>query len=182
MRHAVAVAFVLGLASVPALAADEYPSLKAGQWEMTTTTSRAAASAAAPIKSTLCTDASVQKEMASMGAGMRREMCSKSDIRHEGNRYVTDSNCAMGDTKITSHSVMTMQGDTAYKTEVHASYDPPFMGMKESATTVEGKFVGPCRDGLQPGDFVTATGQKINMKNIADRKPGSAPPAPATNK
>lgn len=181
MRHAVAVA-ILGFASLPALAADEYPALKPGQWEMTTTSSRAAATASAPIKSTLCTDASVQKEMASMGAGMRREMCTKSDIRHEGNRYVTDSNCAMGDTKIISHSVMTMQGDTAYKTEVHASYDPPFMGMKESATTVEGKFVGPCRDGLVPGDYVTATGQKINMKSIADRKPGSAPAAPATKK
>jgi hypothetical protein len=175
MRHAIAAVAAV-LAALPALAADDYPSLKPGQWEMTTTTAKGAA---APVKATLCTDASVQKEMASMGAGMRREMCSKSDIRHDGNRYVTDSTCKLGETRINSHSVMAMQGDSAYRTEVSATYDPPFMGMKESTTTVEGRFVGPCRDGLQPGDYVTATGQKINMKGIADRKPGdTTPPSP----
>ena len=51
--------------------------------------------------------------------------------------------CKIGESKITSHSVMTMQGDTGYKTEVSATYDPPFMGMKDSTTTVEGKYVGP---------------------------------------
>jgi hypothetical protein len=177
MRHAAAA---IALAAIPAFAADEYPSLKAGQWEMTTTTSRAAATG--PVKALICTDASVQKEMATVGAGMRREMCSKADVRHEGNRYITDSTCKFGEATITSHAVMTMQSDVAYRTDVSARYDPPFMGMKESTTTVEGRFLGPCRDGMKPGDYVTATGQKVNIKSIADAKAGGAPDTPATKK
>ena len=49
------------------------------------------------------------------------------------------------------------------------------MGMKDSMTTVEGKYTGPCRDGLTPGDVVTGNGQKFNMKAIANRAPANPP-------
>ena len=62
--------------------------------------------------------------------------------------------------------------------------------MKESTTTVEARYVGACRDGLVPGDLVTATGQKINVKQLQEMRasrtaapaaPAKAtPPAPAT--
>lgn len=169
-----ALALILLAAAATAAAADEYPTLKAGQWEMLTSSSKSANNT--PVRTTLCTDASVQKEMMEMGAGIRKDICSKADIRRDGNRYITDSVCKLGESKITSHSVMTMQGDNGYRTEVSATYDPPFMGMKDSATTVEGKYVGACKDGLQPGDFVTATGQKFNIKGIAEQKSAMPPP------
>ena len=96
----------------------------------------------------MCTDDTVQKQMMNIGEGMRRDMCSKADIRREGGKFIGDSVCKIGDGTMTSHSVMTVQGDTAYKTVVSATYDPPFMGMKESTTTIEGRNTGPCRDGL----------------------------------
>jgi Protein of unknown function (DUF3617) len=170
-----AVAIVLF--SAAASAADTYPTLKPGQWEMLTSTARATA-ASTPIRSTLCIDASVQKEMMEMGAGMRKDMCSKTDIKREGNRYITDAVCKLGESKIVSHSVMTMQGDNGYKTDVTSTYEPPFMGMKESTTTVEGKYVGACKDGLQPGDYVGPTGQKVNISGMASQK--SATPGAAT--
>jgi len=177
---AFAAAAAIALAAAPA-AAQDYPSLKAGQWELTTTTSQ---SPDKPMKSTYCLDASVQKEMAGFGEGMRKEMCSRSTMKREGNRYVGESECRLGTTTMKSRSVMTLTGDTAYRTEVKATYDPPFMGMKESTTTVEGRHTGTCRDGLVPGDLVTATGQKINVKQLQEmreRRPANPPaPAPAT--
>ena len=164
-----ATAFLPALAIATPAIAQDYPKLKAGQWETTTTNSR---NPNAPQnKITMCTDETVQKQMMSMGEGMRREMCSKADLRREGAKFIGDSVCRIGDSTMTSRSVMTMQGDTAYKTVVNATYDPPFMGMKESTTTVEGRNTGPCRDGLTPGDVVTANGQKFNMKAIANRAP-----------
>jgi hypothetical protein len=71
---------------------------------------------------------------------------------------------------------MTVQGDTAYKTVVSATYDPPMMGMKDANTTIEGKHTGACRDGLVPGDIVTADGRKFNIKSYANLP--SAPPPP----
>jgi hypothetical protein len=161
-----------------AAAAQDYPSLKPGQWELTTTTSQ---SPDKPMKSTYCLDASVQKEMAGFGEGMRKEMCSKSTMKREGNRYVGEAECTLGNTTMKSRSVMTLTGDAGYRTEVKATYDPPFMGMKESTTTVEGRHVGACRDGLVPGDLVTATGQKINVKQLQEMRERrtATPPAPA---
>ena len=171
-----AVAFPLALAAAAAASADDNPKLKAGQWETTTTSSK---NPGAPVhKITMCTDEAVQKQMLSMGEGMRREMCTKSDLRREGANYIGDSVCKVGDGTMISHSVMTLNGDTGYKTVVNATYDPPFMGMKESTTTVEGRNVGPCRDGMQPGDVVTATGQKFNLTTMQNRAPAVPPAVP----
>ena len=117
-----------------------------------------------------------------MGEGMRRDMCSKADIRRDGGKFIGDSVCKIGPGTMTSHSVMTVQGDTAYKTVVSATYDPPFMGMTESTTTIEGRNVGPCRDGLEPGDVVTATGQKFNLKSMREPQPAPAGHPPSNVK
>ena len=173
---AVLLAIPLTCAVATSALAEDYPKLKAGQWETTTSSSKNPGAPANKI--TMCTDDKVQKQMMSMGEGMRREMCSKSDLRRDGGKYIGDSVCTIGDATMKSHSVMTIQGDTAYKTVVDTSYDPPFMGMKESTTTIEGRNVGPCRDGLQPGDVVTANGQKFNMTTMQNRAP-AVPPAKA---
>ncbi len=158
----------------PALAQD-YPQLKPGQWEMTTSSSKSAD--ARPNKMTMCTDAVVQKQMMDMGKGLSRDLCSKLDVRREGDKYIGDSVCKVGESTMTSHSVMTVQGDTAYKTVVTATYDPPLMGMKDANTTIEGRNTGPCRDGLTPGDVVSAEGRKFNMKSYANPQ-RAAPPQP----
>lgn len=157
----------------PAIAQD-FPKMKAGQWETVTTTSKTPN--APSHKTTMCTDETVQKQMMDMSKGMQREMCSKSDIRRDGNSYISDSVCQIGQSTMTSHSVMALQGDTGYKTVINTTYDPPLMGMKDSNTTVEAKFVGPCRDGLQPGDVVMPDGKKFNMKTLPVQAP-AAPPA-----
>ena len=48
--------------------------------------------------------------------------------------------------------------------------------MKEAQTVIEARYVGACRDGLVPGDFITPGGQKVNLKGIG----AARPPAPST--
>lgn len=180
MRVLLAAACVATCAATASAAVLEFPKLKSGQWELTMSTAKAGAPQP-PTKSTMCTDDAIQKEMTSMGAGMSREMCTKNDMRREGNRFLGQSECKMGDSKIVARTVMTLTGDTAYRTEINATYDPPFMGMKEAQTVLEGKYVGPCRDGLVPGDFITPGGQKMNIKGIGSGKvpaPSSQPARP----
>ena len=178
------IALCLAAVFTGAAFAQDYPKLKAGQWELVTTTGRGAGDKT-PKKSTMCTDDAIQKEMIAMGAGMSKEMCTRNEMRREGARIIGNAECRLGDSKIVSRSVMTLTGDTAYRTEISATYEPPFMGMKESQTTLEGKYVGPCRNGLVPGDFVAPNGQKFNVKSIAAMKgampsmqPKSPPKAP----
>ena len=177
MRSPVLVVAVT-LAMAPFAFAQDFPTMKAGQWEMHSTTTKAGGGMNESVKTTMCTDAAMQKELIAMGAGMSKEMCTKNDFKREGSRVITQSECKIGDSRIVSRAVMTLAGDTGYKTEINATYDPPFMGMKDSKSTLEGKYVGPCRDGLVPGDFIMPGGQKMNMKGILDRK-GATPPMPA---
>jgi hypothetical protein len=158
--------------------AQDYPKLKSGHWELTITTSKA--NNAPPQKSTMCVDDAIQREMMSMGAGMSREMCTKNEFKRDGARFVGNAECKMGESRIISRSVMTLTGDTAYRTEINATYDPPFMGMKDSQTTLDGKYLGACPAGMAAGDVVGPGGQKINIRGLAAAKGAGAPqPAPS---
>ncbi len=165
-----AIVAMLAVAALTANAADDYPKLRAGQWEMST----AAGKGHAPRTTVMCTNDAVQKELISMGMGMQKEMCSKNEMKREGSRVTSTSQCKIGDSTIVTKAVMTFSGDTSYKTEIDSSYAPPFMGMKESKTTMDGKFVGPCRDGLVPGDMLLPGGQKINIKNLGNARAAAA--------
>ncbi len=152
----------------------EFPTLKSGQWEMTTTSGAAAST---PRKSTICLDASTQKAMLDMSAGMQKEMCTRMDMRRDGSKFITDAECKLGNSVVKSHGVMTMIGDSAYHTESSATFDPPFNDtLRETKTVIDGKYTGACRDGLQPGDMVTAAGQKINLRQMRGQAQQGQPP------
>jgi hypothetical protein len=166
---------IASIATASAALAQDYPRLKSGHWELTIASRQAAN--APPQKSTMCIDDALQKEMMSMGAGMSREMCTKNEFKRDGARFVGNSECKMGDSKIVSRSVMTLTGDTAYRTEITATYEPPFMGMKDSQTVLDGKYLGACPAGMAAGDFIGPGGQKFNVRNVAAGKAAGAPQA-----
>ena len=166
---------IAGIALACSALAQDYPKLKSGHWDLTITTKQAAN--APPQKSAMCIDDALQRDMVTMGAGMSREMCTKNEFKRDGARFIGNAECKIGESKIISRSVMTLTGDTAYRTEINATYDPPFMGMKDSQTVLDGKYAGPCRDGMVPGDFIGAGGQKFNVKGIAAGNKGAAAPS-----
>ena len=166
MRIPVLVATVALLAPLCA-AAQEYPKLRPGLWEMTNTINRRPGET---MKSTICLDASVQQDMIRMSAGMMAGMCSKSEMKASGNKYAGEAVCNIGGSTMKSKSVMTMTGASGFRTEAHATFDPPFAGLAESDTVVEGRHVGACKPGQQPGDMTMPTGQTINIRNILNGK------------
>ena len=147
-----------------AQAAQEYPKLKPGLWEMTTANSRNKDRPAQ--KSTICLDASLQQDMIRMSTGMMQGMCSKLDMKYVGNTFSGEATCNFGGSTMKSKSVMTMIGDSAYRTEAHASFDPPMGGMAQSDTVIEGRQVGACKPGQQPGDMTMPNGQTMNIRNM----------------
>ena len=152
-------------ASASAATVDDYPRLKPGLWEVSSRTS-AQAKGDPPAKSTMCLDDATAREMYRFSQGMMEGMCSKFEVKHAGNRYTSEAQCKLGESRMTARSTMTLSGDTAYRIEGASTYDPPFMGMKEATTTVEAKHAGPCRPGQKPGDITTAAGQTINIRNL----------------
>ena len=151
------------LSPLGAQGAQEYPKLKPGLWEISSMASR---TPDAKMKSTLCLDASIQQEMIRMSTGMMAGMCSKSEFKSVGKAFVAEAVCNLGGSTMKSKSVMTMNGDTSYRTEASATFDPPLGGQSQSTTVIEGRHVGACKPGQQPGDLTTPTGQTINIRQM----------------
>jgi hypothetical protein len=161
-------ALALALVAATALAAgQEFPRLKAGLWEVTTANARAEGQKSR--MTTMCLDDSVQQDMYRMATGMMAGMCSRHDVNVSGSRVTTSAVCDLGGTKMQSQSVMTLTGNTAYRTEAHATFDPPMMGTAESTTVIQGRHVGACNPGQQPGDMTLPGGKTINIRQLMGR-------------
>jgi hypothetical protein len=168
-------ALVLALAAAAfavGAAAQDYPKLKPGLWEVSSRTSQQAKEEP-PLRSSMCLDDATAKEMYNASQGMMAGMCSRFEVKREGSVYRSEATCTIGQSKMVAKSTMTLSGDASYRIEGTSTYDPPFMGMKEATTVVDAKHAGPCKPGQKPGDITTATGQTINIRNL---QPPPAPP------
>jgi len=154
----------------------DFPTMKAGLWESTMSREGAQQKMSG---TKMCMDAAVQKEMMEMGMGTMKSMCSKNDIRRDGNKVYGVAECKFGESTMKSSSVTTFTGDTAYHTEVKSSYDPPMQGMASGNTIIDAKWTGACPAGMQAGDVVMPNGTKINMRTMTGGAVGAAPAAPA---
>jgi len=166
MRHALAVlltALVVPVLALPSRAvAQDYPKLKPGLWELAHTSDNAPQH---PTTATVCLDDSVQKEMFALGNGAMQGMCSKHDFRMSGRRATGDFVCDMGGSTMHSKSTMVMNGDSAYRTEIHTTYSPALMGMSKINTILTARRLGPCRPGQRPGDMTTPDGHTFNIRD-----------------
>ena len=166
MHPALYVAPAVWIASFAALAlaASEFdlPPVRSGMWETKTTPTNGSKE----IVTQMCLDAAIQKEMLQMGTGLTKSLCTRNDLRRDGSKVYGAAECKIGESKMQSKSVMTFAGDSAYHTEINATYDPPFMGKAATSTTVDGKWTGPCPAGVQPGDVILPDGKKINMRTV----------------
>lgn len=158
------LAVVVLLAAATAAAAQDFPKLKPGLWQMTTTSARR--DGHAPQPTSMCLDDSVQQDMFRMSTGLMMGMCSKHDIKVAGSKLTAAATCDLGGTKMQSRAVMTLSGNTAYRTEAHATFDPPMMGTRESTTVTEGRHVGACKPGQRPGDMILPGGQAVNIRQL----------------
>jgi len=150
----------VALAAANVFAVD-LPTMKAGMWE--SQVAREGSSQKGPAMK-MCTDPSLQKEMMEAGMGQMKELCSKNDIRREGNKMYGTAECKLGESTMKSTSVTTFTGDTAYHIEIKATYDPPMAGKSSGSTVIDAKWTGPCPAGMQAGDVLLPDGRKVNMR------------------
>lgn len=143
--------------------ADDMPTRKAGLWEVTM---HMPIANMAPQVMKFCTDAATDAALFKLGMNAAQGMCSRQDMHRSGSVVTVDTECKMGETNMTSHSVMTFTGDTAYQTESKSHFDPPMMGRSESTMTQEAKWTGPCPADMQAGDMIGPNGVKLNMKSL----------------
>jgi hypothetical protein len=174
-RLLAAIALLAALA-FPA-AAQDFPRLKAGLWQMEREMEGPPASGparpSAASRTTMCLDESVQREMFDMATGAMKGSCSRHEFKRTGNRLTGDFVCAIGGSSMHSKSVMLFDGNSAYRTEIDTTYDPPFMGQKQARMVMNARNVGPCRPGQRPGDVVMPNGRTMNMHDLMNGPNGA---------
>jgi hypothetical protein len=169
LRHVTHLAIAALLATPVSLAAglEDLPKRKPGLWEMTIVPAEGQR-ALPPSK--MCIDAATDMELMRFGLGMSNELCSKHEASVSGSAATVDTVCKIGESQVTSHSTIKYTGNSAYRTEVKSNYNPPFLGKTESNTIQEAKWTGPCPAEMKPGDLVTGTGVKVNLKELTSSK------------
>jgi len=154
--------------------AADLPMRKPGLWEITMNMGNPKIP---PRVEKVCLDAATNQLLYKVGAGASQKMCSKVDIQNSGGKVVIDSQCNLGSTKTSTHSVTTMTGDSAYHTDVSVHYDPPLFGKSDSTMTHDAKWTGACPADMRPGDVVVEASarmpQAIRM-NLNDMFKGDA--------
>jgi hypothetical protein len=157
------------LALLPALdaRADEMPLRKAGLWEM-----KIAKTGSVLPEMTMqhCTDETTDKEMSTTFSPMAKEACSRRDIAKTATGYVSDSVCGVGGVTMTSHSEVVGDFNSAYTIKTTAHSDKGAGGVHDISSSIEAKWLGPCKPDQKPGDIVMPGGFKMNIKDAQKLK------------
>lgn len=153
--------------------AQELPRRKSGLWEITMENSAAPKGRPARVM-TQCVDAAKDDIARQMGQQMEKDnKCSKSRITQLPGRISFESACDFGESKMTAQTMITGDFNSSYKMEIKSKYSPPMMGMSESTTVMDAKFVGACKPGMRAGD-VSMPGMPAGMTmNIYDMMDGT---------
>ena len=164
-RQAV-VGALLVIATTASAATVELPKRKPGLWEIVTSQTGGPPGP----KAMLCIDAKTDDLAQQLAAGA--VSCSQQEVRRDGDRFIAQSTCRIGESTATTHMVFSGQFDSAYEVDIEAKYAPPLLGMTEGRSTVRGRWLGPCRPGQRPGDIMLPNGTVLNLYDT----PAAPPP------
>jgi hypothetical protein len=112
------LALAAGLAAVMSVAwADELPQFRQGLWEFSRTT-QGGPGESKPMVSRRCT--SPGEDMKRQNDMLARSGCQFSPITRSGNEYRFSSTCKLQGLAVESRSVLTAEGDDAYRVTIEA--------------------------------------------------------------
>jgi hypothetical protein len=147
-----------------AACADNLPVRKAGLWEMKIR----AGSSVPEMTMQQCTDETVDKEMSNNISPMAKQICSKQDIKKTATGYVSDSECSVAGVSTTTHAEITGDFNSAYtvKSSSHAQGGAAGAAGRDTATTIDAKWLGACKADQKVGDMVMPGGFKMNVRDM----------------
>jgi hypothetical protein len=156
-----------------AQAADEYFHRKPGLWEISMEMD------SHPGKGRTvkyCLDEKTDAELIKLGESAG-QMCTKHEMHREGADYLASSTCNMMGSTIVSNSVFKGDFTSSYEGDINSTYTPPLMGKPTGHMKINGRWLGACEAGQQPGDMIMPNGTKMNIGQLGSMAKGPTPPA-----
>jgi uncharacterized protein DUF3617 len=145
----------------------DLPTRKPGLWEMKMVRT---GGSVPDMTMQHCTDATTDKQM-STSFSPGKDTCAKQDIAKTATGYVSDSVCSVAGMTITSHAEITGDFNSAYTVKSTSKSEGGPSGVpRDSTTTIEAKWLGPCKSDQKPGDIVMPGGMKMNIMDLEKLK------------
>jgi hypothetical protein len=162
-----------GLACITSAAAQDFPTRRAGLWEVTINHE----GAAAPQTMQQCTDAETDKLMNAFGGDISADLCSKQDVRKVGATIVVNATCQIGPVKSISESVITGDFNSNYSVKVTSKIEglPAAAKGVGGTTTIQARWVSACKPDQKPGDIVMPGGKTMNIRDLRKMMGGGVP-------
>jgi hypothetical protein len=143
-----------------AFAADA-PARKPGLWEIKTSIDGRGRA----VTVQQCIDATTDQMLQSSAGPFSAPACAGREVNKSDTGMTIDSRCDFNGKPASAHAVVTGSFDSAYTMTVTAEgSDLPAAKM-----TMEGKWLGACAAGQQPGDVIMANGVKVNIPELQKR-------------
>jgi hypothetical protein len=168
MRLALIVTPLVVAVVAPAMAQPvDLPLRRPGYWEIRMMTGGGPGGQEFTLQT--CTDAATERQMVQYGFGQLGRQCQRYDIRRDGEDYVIESDCQVGQTRTTARSVISGDLRATYSLRVEGTVQ--VLGqpeLQQTLTTQQGRFVSArCGGGLRPGDILLPGGQRLNIRDLA---------------
>jgi hypothetical protein len=170
-RAATLTAIVVSLAgALPAAAqtSADFPSRRAGHWEIRVVTEKP--NGAPALDTQVCIDAATDRELMEFGLRFSKDACSRFDIKRAGQTTVIDSQCTFGPVSSKLRTVMSGDFQTTFTVRIEGTTDGmPLQGggkgPQETLIVQTGRWTAAaCPDGMKPGDFTLPGGMRFNIK------------------
>jgi hypothetical protein len=158
-------AFLLGAAlglllTARAFAVDA-PARKPGLWEVKTTIGDNGRA----VTVQQCIDATTDQMLQSSAGPFSAPLCSGREVKASDTGMTIDSRCSFNGKAAGAHADITGSFDSAYTMTVTAEGDD----LPAAKMTMQGKWLGACAAGQQPGDVIMANGVKVNIPELQKR-------------
>jgi hypothetical protein len=151
----------LGLLLLAPASATDAPARKPGLWEIKTTIG----DRGRPVTVQQCIDAATDQMLQSSAGPFSAPLCSSREVKASDAGMTIDSHCGFNGKPASAHADITGSFDSAYTMTVTAEGDD----LPAAKMTMEGKWLGACSAGQQPGDVIMANGVKVNIPELQKR-------------
>ncbi len=149
---------------IVALYAADPPVVKEGLWSIHTTSIDNPGNKKSEGTRSICRSHEYDVRIRQQAENRQKQICKSFSETSAGNTFTAESECNVQGSVVKGKTVTTFSGNTSIHAETHATYIPPVFGTGESTIILDQKYVGACPAGMEPGDFMDASGKITHVK------------------
>ncbi len=158
-----ALPFALSIIGFAVYAADP-PAVKEGLWSIHSTSVDNPGNKKTEGARSICRSHDYDVRIRRQATQRQKQICKTYSETSSGNTLIVESECAVQGSVTKGKTVTTFNGDTSVHSETHATYDPALFGTAEMTMIQDQKYIGSCPAGMEPGDFMDASGKITHVK------------------